>query len=40
VLNGNGNGINEIDLSGVEKGIYFINIQQENQTATTKLIVN
>jgi hypothetical protein len=40
VLNGNGNGINEIDLSGVEKGIYFINIQQENQTATTKLVVN
>jgi hypothetical protein len=40
VLTGNGNGTNEIDLSGVEKGIYFINIQQENQTATTKLIVN
>ena len=40
VLNGNGNGINEIDLSGVEKGIYFINIQQENQSATTKLVVN
>ncbi len=40
VLNGIGNGINEIDLSGVEKGIYFITIQQENQTATTKLIVN
>lgn len=40
ILNGNGNGMNEIDLSGVEKGIYFITIQQENQTATTKLIVN
>lgn len=40
IVTGNGNGITEIDLSGVEKGIYFINVQQENQTATTKLIVN
>jgi hypothetical protein len=39
VLNGQGNGNTQIDLASIEKGIYIINIEQNNTRATEKLII-
>ena len=35
----NGDQIVEVDLSGIERGIYFINITVDDNTATTKIIL-
>lgn len=39
VLNGQGNGFTQINLASIEKGIYFIKIEQDNVRATEKLII-
>lgn len=39
VLTGQGNGYTQIDLRSIEKGIYIINIKQNDAGATEKLII-
>lgn len=38
-LSGTGNELTQIDVNGIEKGIYFIQIQQDNHSVTEKLII-
>ena len=38
VLQGQGNGFTQINLNSIEKGIYVINIEQNDAHATEKLI--
>ena len=39
VLSGNGNNLTTINIADMDKGIYFMNINQENNKATEKLII-
>ncbi len=39
VLNGQGNGLTHFDLSSLEKGVYFMQLNQADKTATTRVVI-